>query len=107
MPMCSASSCTLSAAIRAHRSGAAVIAAIGIGALDDWSDAARFVSLQPPVVPDPLPPSTSMTMPTYGGANWAMSWRRYRTLWRGAHVDDRRTHELRIWVHTMKGTVPQ
>ena len=32
--------------------GAAVIAAIGIGALDDWSDAARFVSLDPPVVPD-------------------------------------------------------
>jgi xylulokinase len=33
--------------------GAAVIAAIGIGALDDWSDAARFISLDPPVVPDP------------------------------------------------------
>jgi xylulokinase len=33
--------------------GAAVIAAIGVGALDDWSDAARFVSLDPPVVPDP------------------------------------------------------
>lgn len=33
--------------------GAAVIAAIGIGALDDWSDAARFVALDPPVVPDP------------------------------------------------------
>ena len=33
--------------------GAAVIAAIGIGALDDWADAARYVSLQPPVVPDP------------------------------------------------------
>jgi xylulokinase len=33
--------------------GAAVIAAIGIGALDDWGDAARYVSLQPPVVPDP------------------------------------------------------
>jgi xylulokinase len=32
--------------------GAAVIAAIGIGALDDWSDAARFVALDPPVVPD-------------------------------------------------------
>jgi xylulokinase len=29
-----------------------VIAAIGIGALDDWSDAARFVALDPPVVPD-------------------------------------------------------
>jgi xylulokinase len=34
--------------------GAAVIAAIGVGALDDWSDAARFVSLDPPVVPDPV-----------------------------------------------------
>jgi xylulokinase len=33
--------------------GAAVIAAIGVGALDNWSDAARFVSLDPPVVPDP------------------------------------------------------
>ncbi len=33
--------------------GAAVIAAIGAGALDDWSDAARFVALDPPVVPDP------------------------------------------------------
>jgi len=33
--------------------GAAVIAAIGIGALDNWGDAARYVSLQPPVVPDP------------------------------------------------------
>jgi xylulokinase len=33
--------------------GAAVIAAIGVGALDDWSDAARFVALDPPVVPDP------------------------------------------------------
>ncbi|GAS96240.1 carbohydrate kinase [Mycolicibacterium canariasense] len=33
--------------------GAAVIAAIGIGALDDWSDAARFITLDPPYVPDP------------------------------------------------------
>ncbi|BDX32725.1 carbohydrate kinase [Mycobacterium antarcticum] len=33
--------------------GAAVIAAIGVGALDDWSDAARYVALDPPVVPDP------------------------------------------------------
>ena len=33
--------------------GAAVIAAIGIGALDDWADAARFVTLDAPVVPDP------------------------------------------------------
>jgi xylulokinase len=33
--------------------GAAVIAAIGVGALDDWSDAARFVALDPPVVPEP------------------------------------------------------
>lgn len=33
--------------------GAAVIAAIGIGALDDWSDAARFITVDPPVVPDP------------------------------------------------------
>lgn len=32
--------------------GAAVIAAIGIGVIDDWSAAARFVSLDPPVVPD-------------------------------------------------------
>jgi xylulokinase len=32
--------------------GAAVIAAIGIGALDDWSDVARFIALDPPVVPD-------------------------------------------------------
>lgn len=33
--------------------GAAVIAAIGIGALDDWSDAARFIALDEPYVPDP------------------------------------------------------
>lgn len=33
--------------------GAAVIAAIGIGALDDWSDAARFITLDAPYVPDP------------------------------------------------------
>jgi xylulokinase len=33
--------------------GAAVIAAIGIGALDGWSDVSRFISLDPPVVPDP------------------------------------------------------
>ncbi|GAB7070610.1 carbohydrate kinase [Mycobacterium hodleri] len=32
--------------------GAAAIAAIGVGALDDWSDVARFVTLDPPVVPD-------------------------------------------------------
>jgi xylulokinase len=33
--------------------GAAVIAAIGIGALDDWADAARFITLDPPVIPTP------------------------------------------------------
>jgi xylulokinase len=33
--------------------GAAIIAAIGIGALEDWADADRFVNLGPPVVPDP------------------------------------------------------
>ncbi|CAN5547790.1 FGGY family carbohydrate kinase [soil metagenome] len=33
--------------------GAAVIAAIGVGALDDWSDAARFITLDTPFVPDP------------------------------------------------------
>ncbi|HET7665397.1 MAG TPA: FGGY-family carbohydrate kinase [Mycobacterium sp.] len=33
--------------------GAAVIAAIGVDALDDWSDAARFVELDAPVVPEP------------------------------------------------------
>jgi xylulokinase len=33
--------------------GAAIIAAIGIGAIDDWADANRFVTLGPPVVPDP------------------------------------------------------
>ncbi len=33
--------------------GAAIIAAIGVGALDDWADANRFVTLGPPVVPDP------------------------------------------------------
>jgi xylulokinase len=32
--------------------GAAVIAAIGIGVLDDWSDAARFISLDAPFTPD-------------------------------------------------------
>lgn len=32
--------------------GAAVIAAIGVGALDDWSDAARFVAYDAPIVPD-------------------------------------------------------
>jgi xylulokinase len=34
--------------------GAAVIAAIGIGALADWSDAARFITLDPPYTPDPV-----------------------------------------------------
>lgn len=33
--------------------GAAVIAAIGVGALDDWSDAARFITLDAPYTPDP------------------------------------------------------
>ncbi len=33
--------------------GAAIIAAIGAGALDDWADASRFVTLGPPVAPDP------------------------------------------------------
>jgi xylulokinase len=33
--------------------GAAVIAAIGVGVLDDWSDAARFITLDDPYVPDP------------------------------------------------------
>jgi xylulokinase len=33
--------------------GAAIIAAIGVGALDDWADANRFVTLGPPVAPDP------------------------------------------------------
>ncbi|CAN5370878.1 FGGY family carbohydrate kinase [soil metagenome] len=33
--------------------GAAVIAAIGVGALDNWSDAARFITLDTPFVPDP------------------------------------------------------
>lgn len=33
--------------------GAAVIAAIGVGALDDWSDAARFITLDTPYAPDP------------------------------------------------------
>lgn len=32
--------------------GAAVIAAIGVGALDDWADTARFTTLDAPVVPD-------------------------------------------------------
>jgi xylulokinase len=32
---------------------AAIIAAIGVGAIDDWADANRFVTLGPPVVPDP------------------------------------------------------
>jgi xylulokinase len=33
--------------------GAAVIAAIGVGDLDDWSDADRFIALETPFVPDP------------------------------------------------------
>jgi xylulokinase len=33
--------------------GAAVIAAIGVGALADWSDAARFITLDDPYIPDP------------------------------------------------------
>ncbi|MFD1714944.1 FGGY-family carbohydrate kinase [Amnibacterium flavum] len=33
--------------------GAALIAAVGIGSLDDWSDTARFITLGSPVVPDP------------------------------------------------------
>ena len=34
--------------------GAAVVAAIGIRALDDWSDAAGFITLEKPYVPDPV-----------------------------------------------------
>ncbi|MCG7593648.1 FGGY-family carbohydrate kinase [Mycobacterium sp. PSTR-4-N] len=33
--------------------GAAVIAAIGVGALDDWADTARFITVDEPYVPDP------------------------------------------------------
>lgn len=33
--------------------GAALIAAVGVGALADWADAARFITLGEPVVPDP------------------------------------------------------
>ena len=33
--------------------GAAIIAAIGVGSINDWADASRFVTLGPPVVPDP------------------------------------------------------
>jgi xylulokinase len=33
--------------------GAAAIAAIGVGALGDWSDMARFIALDAPIVPDP------------------------------------------------------
>ncbi|ADT99732.1 MULTISPECIES: FGGY-family carbohydrate kinase [Mycolicibacterium] len=33
--------------------GAAVIAAIGVGALDDWADADRFITLDAPYRPDP------------------------------------------------------
>ncbi|MFL6085070.1 MAG: FGGY-family carbohydrate kinase [Mycobacterium sp.] len=33
--------------------GAAIIAAIGVGSIDDWADANRFVALGPAVVPDP------------------------------------------------------
>jgi xylulokinase len=33
--------------------GAAIIAAIGVGAIDDWSGARRFLQLDDPVVPDP------------------------------------------------------
>ncbi|WP_368496987.1 FGGY-family carbohydrate kinase [Herbiconiux sp. A18JL235] len=33
--------------------GAALIAAVGIGALDDWSETSRFITLGAPVVPDP------------------------------------------------------
>jgi len=46
--------------------GAAVIAAIGVGALDDWSDAARFVSFDAPVVPD----STRRAVYDDAYANW-------------------------------------
>ena len=33
--------------------GAAAIAAVGVGALDDFADAARFITLDEPYVPDP------------------------------------------------------
>lgn len=33
--------------------GAALIAAVGIGSLDDWSETSRFITLGTPVVPDP------------------------------------------------------
>ena len=78
--------------------GAAVIAAIGMGALDDWSDAARFVTLRPA-----RRPRSARGRAVYDDA--------YRT-WRDlgdavapiSHAMARSTREITA---KMKGTVPQ
>ena len=64
--------------------GAAVIAAIGVGALDDWSDAARFITLRPA-----RRSRSARRRATYDDAyrTWrdlGTPWRRYPTRWRDA-----------------------
>ena len=68
--------------------GAAVIAAIGVGALDDWSDAARFITLGPARGPRSARGQRPTTTPTGRGASSATPWHRSPTRWR------RRTREI-------------
>jgi xylulokinase len=76
--------------------GAAVIAAIGVGALDDWSDAARFIALDPPVVPDP----TRRTIYDDAYQNWRDLGAAVMPI---SHAMARSNRESR----EVKGTVPQ
>jgi xylulokinase len=76
--------------------GAAVIAAIGVGALDDWSDAARFIALDPPVVPDP----TRRTVYDDAYQNWRDLGAAVMPI---SHAMARSNRESR----EVKGTVPQ
>jgi xylulokinase len=83
--------------------GAAIIAAIGVGTLDDWADANRFVTLAPPVVPDPR-----------RGRAYDDAYARWREL---GDVTTPISHALarsgrgetvrQVENHPMKGTVPQ
>jgi xylulokinase len=80
--------------------GAAVIAAIGVGALDDWADANRFVTLSPPVTPDP------QRKQVYDDAY--ARWRELSDATTGvSHAIARQGRDRRVEDHPMKGTVPQ
>lgn len=80
--------------------GAAIIAAIGIGALDDWADANRFVTLSPPVAPD------LQRKLIYDDAY--AQWRELSDATTGvSHTIARRGRSSKIEDNPMKGTVPQ